>query len=125
MVRFVCSKQINKPRFLLYYPLSVCLQLQPESNFSSITEEVKQRLQETSSFLTAERKKRGKKPPEGLASPEEIQEYEQLETHSGEYTHPVCWQAYRFLFRPNIASEPIKSIYRLSSVHTCLSAFHN
>ena len=44
---------------------------------------MKQRLQETSSYLTAERKKRGKKPPDALASPDDILAYEQIETHSG------------------------------------------
>ena len=38
-------------------------------------------LQDTAATLTADRKRRGKKPPEGLASADAISDYQQISTH--------------------------------------------
>ncbi|XP_065189921.1 pre-mRNA-processing factor 19-like [Sycon ciliatum] len=56
---------------------------------TEMTEEIIERLQETAAKLTAERKKRGKKPPEGLASIEELSAYKQTSTHPGLHSASV------------------------------------
>jgi pre-mRNA-processing factor 19 len=46
-----------------------------------MTEKVIQKLEDTAAVLTAERKKRGKKAPEGLAAANDIRGYKQLSSH--------------------------------------------
>jgi pre-mRNA-processing factor 19 len=48
-----------------------------------ISDEVLQRLQDKASVLTQLRKQKGKKAPEGLATPEEIKEFKCTSTHTG------------------------------------------
>jgi len=68
-----------------------------------MSDEVLQKLQDRASMLTAERKKRGKTIPEGLASAEDIAAYKQLASHTVSFycsdrdvdnvTEPVLFQA--------------------------------
>ncbi|CAB3980346.1 Pre-mRNA-processing factor 19 [Paramuricea clavata] len=48
-----------------------------------MTDDVLQKLQDKATTLTAERKKRGKKIPEGLATADDIQSYKQISSHLG------------------------------------------
>ncbi|XP_041349094.1 pre-mRNA-processing factor 19-like [Gigantopelta aegis] len=50
---------------------------------AGMTDEVIQKLQDKATLLTAERKKRGKTVPEGLATVEDIRQYRQLASHTG------------------------------------------
>jgi len=50
---------------------------------AGMTDEVIQKLQDKATLLTAERKKRGKTIPEGLATSEDIRNYRQLASHVG------------------------------------------
>ncbi|CAI9724004.1 pre-mRNA-processing factor 19-like [Octopus vulgaris] len=56
---------------------------------AGMTEEVLQKLQDKATLLTAERKKRGKTVPEGLASSEDIRGYRQLASHTGLHSASV------------------------------------
>ncbi|XP_062518319.1 pre-mRNA-processing factor 19-like [Corticium candelabrum] len=53
------------------------------SEGGEMTEHVIQKLDDTAAVLTAERKKRGKKVPEGLAAADDIRGYKQQSSHSG------------------------------------------
>jgi pre-mRNA-processing factor 19 len=48
---------------------------------AGMTEEIIQKLQDKATLLTAERKKRGKTVPEGLATVDEIRQYRQMASH--------------------------------------------
>lgn len=48
-----------------------------------MTDDILQKLQDTATMLTAERKKKGKKVPEGLTSAEEIANFQLVSTHPG------------------------------------------
>ncbi|XP_064613232.1 pre-mRNA-processing factor 19-like [Liolophura sinensis] len=50
---------------------------------AGMSEEVIQKLLDKAALLTAERKKRGKTVPEGLATTDDIRQYRQLATHTG------------------------------------------
>lgn len=50
---------------------------------AGMTEEIIQKLQDKATLLTAERKKRGKTVPEGLATAEDLRQYRQLASHVG------------------------------------------
>ncbi|ESO10400.1 hypothetical protein HELRODRAFT_186274 [Helobdella robusta] len=50
---------------------------------AEITEDIIQKLQDKATLLTAERKKRGKTIPEGLATPEDIQKYNVIGSQAG------------------------------------------
>ncbi|GFO02455.1 pre-mRNA-processing factor 19-like [Plakobranchus ocellatus] len=54
-----------------------------------MSEEVIKKLQDKATLLTAERKKRGKTVPEGLASSEDIRGYRQLASHTGLHSASV------------------------------------
>ncbi|XP_031574235.1 pre-mRNA-processing factor 19-like [Actinia tenebrosa] len=55
---------------------------EPEGE-AGMSEEVLQKLQKKATLLTAERKKRGKKMPEDLTTPDEIRSYHQVATYPG------------------------------------------
>ncbi|RUS85880.1 hypothetical protein EGW08_006364 [Elysia chlorotica] len=54
-----------------------------------MSEEVIKKLQDKATLLTAERKKRGKTVPEGLATSEDIRSYRQLASHTGLHSASV------------------------------------
>uniref|UniRef100_H2YDK7 Pre-mRNA-processing factor 19 n=1 Tax=Ciona savignyi TaxID=51511 RepID=H2YDK7_CIOSA len=54
-----------------------------------LTEDVIQKLQDKASVLTSERKKRGKRMPEDLASADDIREYKQIASHPGLHSASV------------------------------------
>lgn len=56
---------------------------------AGMSEEVLQKLQDKATLLTAERKKRGKTVPEGLATVEDIKTYRQLASHTGLHSASV------------------------------------
>ncbi|XP_050408065.1 pre-mRNA-processing factor 19 [Patella vulgata] len=56
---------------------------------AGMSEEVIQKLQDKATLLTAERKKRGKQVPEGLATIEDIRSYRQLASHTGLHSASV------------------------------------
>ena len=57
-----------------------------------VTEEVINKFQEKATVLTAERKKRGKQLPEGLATVDDIKVFKQTSSHT------VCHQIFRIFF---------------------------
>ncbi|XP_063449023.1 pre-mRNA-processing factor 19-like [Mytilus trossulus] len=56
---------------------------------AGMSDEVLQKLQDKATLLTAERKKRGKTVPEGLATVEDIKQYRQLASHTGLHSASV------------------------------------
>lgn len=56
---------------------------------AEMTAEIQQKLQDTAAILTAERKKRGKKIPEGLTPAESLSKFEQLTSHPGLHSASV------------------------------------
>ncbi|XP_002734121.1 pre-mRNA-processing factor 19 [Saccoglossus kowalevskii] len=56
---------------------------------AGMTDEVIQKLQDKAQLLTAERKKRGKRVPEGLVGSEDIRNYKQQSTHPGLHSASV------------------------------------
>ncbi|KAK3606538.1 hypothetical protein CHS0354_041497 [Potamilus streckersoni] len=56
---------------------------------AGMSEEVLQKLQDKATLLTAERKRRGKTVPEGLATSEDIRQYRQLASHTGLHSASV------------------------------------
>ncbi|XP_046546511.1 pre-mRNA-processing factor 19-like [Haliotis rubra] len=65
--------------------------IQPDSQMEEVgmSEEVIQKLSDRATLLTAERKKRGKTVPEGLATTEDIRQYRQLASHTGLHSASV------------------------------------
>jgi pre-mRNA-processing factor 19 len=55
--------------------------MEAEAAPTDMNDELLQELQDVASMLTAERKKRGKKKPEGLTTVDEIKSFEQLSSH--------------------------------------------
>ncbi|XP_003385193.1 PREDICTED: pre-mRNA-processing factor 19-like [Amphimedon queenslandica] len=60
-----------------------------EAGPTEMTEEILQQLLETAAMLTADRKKRGKKKPEGLCTVEEMKTFEQKSSHPGLHSSSV------------------------------------
>lgn len=70
-------------------PPSQAEHMETEPPPGEMTEEILQKLQDTAALLTAERKKRGKKVPEGLTSADDIGGFQQTATHPGLHSASV------------------------------------
>ncbi|XP_078493142.1 pre-mRNA-processing factor 19-like [Ciona intestinalis] len=75
--------------FPLYYHSCTILTSSPPGEPIGLTEDVIQKLQDKASVLTSERKKRGKRMPEDLASADDIRSYRPIASHPGLHSASV------------------------------------